>query len=140
MMQEIAQQQLNAQKDKDNYTAWENKHFYELSFTNKGGMVMPIIVEFTYKDGSKEVDRLPVTIWRLNEQKVSKLFVKEKEVASIRLDPMRETADINEANGMWPIKEMPTRFQLFKGAATISGLGAPRVSSGAANAMQKAKN
>jgi hypothetical protein len=140
MMQEMAQQQLNAQKDKDNYTAWENKHFYELSFTNKGGMVMPIIVEFTYKDGSKEVDRLPVTIWRLNEQKVSKLFVKEKEVASIRLDPMRETADINEANGMWPIKEMPTRFQLFKGAATISGLGAPRVSGGAANAMQKAKN
>jgi hypothetical protein len=140
MMQEMSQQQLNAQKDKDNYTAWENKHFYELSFTNKGGMVMPIIVEFTYKDGSKEVDRLPVTIWRLNEQKVSKLFVKEKEVASIRLDPMRETADVNEANGMWPIKEMPSRFQLFKGAATISGLGAPRVSGGAANAMQKAKN
>jgi len=101
---------------------------------------MPIIVEFTFKDGTKEVDRIPVTIWRLNEQKASKLFIKDKEVAAIKLDPMRETADINEANGMWPIKEMPSKFQLFKGAATISGLGAPRVSGGAANAMQKAKN
>jgi hypothetical protein len=140
MMQEMSQQQLNTQKDNANYAAWENKHFYELTFSNKGGMIMPIIVEFTFKDGTKEVDRIPVTIWRLNEQKVSKLFIKDKEVAAIKLDPMRETADINEANGMWPIKEMPSKFQLFKGAATISGLGAPRVSGGAANAMQKAKN
>jgi hypothetical protein len=140
MVQEMSQQQLNTQKDNANYAAWENKHFYELTFSNKGGMIMPIIVEFTFKDGTKEVDRIPVTIWRLNEQKASKLFIKDKEVAAIKLDPMRETADINEANGMWPIKEMPSKFQLFKGAATISGLGAPRVSGGAANAMQKAKN
>jgi hypothetical protein len=140
MMQDGMQQQLDTQKDKANYAAWEDKHFYELTFSNKGGMIMPIIVEFTFKDGSKEVDRIPVTIWRLNEQKVSKLFIKDKEVVAIKLDPMRETADINEANGMWPIKEMPSKFQLFKGAASISGLGAPRVSGGAANAMQKAKN
>jgi len=140
MMQDGMQQQLDTQKDKANYAAWEDKHFYELTFSNKGGMIMPIIVEFTFKDGSKEVDRIPVTIWRLNEQKVSKLFIKDKEVTAIKLDPMRETADINEANGMWPIKEMPSKFQLFKGAASIRGLGAPRVSGGAANAMQKAKN
>ncbi|MEY3433602.1 MAG: hypothetical protein RL131_1538, partial [Bacteroidota bacterium] len=99
---------------------------------------MPIIVEWTFKDGSKEVDRIPVTIWRLNEQKVSKLFVKDKEVSAIRLDPMRETADINEANGMWPVKEMPSRFQLFKGSSGITGLGAPSRSGGGNNAMQKA--
>jgi hypothetical protein len=136
MFQDMAQQQLDVQKDKDSYTLWQDKHFYELTFTNKGGMVMPIIVEFTFKDGSKEVDRLPVTIWRLNEEKVTKLFVKDKEVESIRLDPMRETADINEANGMWPIREMPSKFQLFKGSAGISGLGAPRGGS-PTNAMQK---
>lgn len=138
MFQDMAQQQLDAQKDLDSYALWQDKHFYELTFTNKGGMVMPIIVEFTFKDGSKEVDRLPVTIWRLNEEKVKKLFVKDKEVESIRLDPMRETADIDEANGMWPIREMPSKFQLFKGGAGISGLGAPRGGS-PTNAMQKAK-
>ena len=139
MFQDMAQQQLDAQKDNANYAAWEDKHFYELQFSNKGGMVMPIIVEWTFKDGSKEVDRIPVGIWKLNEQKVTKLFVKDKEVVGIKLDPMRETADINESNGMWPVREMPSRFQLFKGASAISGLGAPRGGGPSTNAMQKAK-
>jgi hypothetical protein len=139
MFQDMAQQQLDAQKDNANYAAWEDKHFYELQFSNKGGMVMPIIVEWTFNDGSKEVDRIPVSIWKLNEQKVTKLFVKNKEVVGIKLDPMRETADINESNGMWPVREMPSRFQLFKGASAISGLGAPRGGGPSTNAMQKAK-
>ena len=138
MFQGMAQQQLNAQKDVAHYKDWEDKNLYELTFSNKGGMIMPIIVEWTFKDGSKEVDRIPVTIWRLNEEHVTKLFVKNKEVSGIRLDPMRETADINEANGMWPVKEMPSRYQLFKGASGISGLGAPRGGGGAGNAMQQA--
>ena len=138
MFQGMAQQQLNAQKDVAHYKDWEDKNLYELTFSNKGGMIMPIIVEWTFKDGSKEVDRIPVTIWRLNEEHVTKLFVKNKEVSGIRLDPMRETADINESNGMWPVKEMPSRYQLFKGASSISGLGAPRGGGGAGNAMQQA--
>jgi hypothetical protein len=75
----------------------------------------------------------------LNEKKVSKLFAKDKEVASIQLDPMKETADIDEANGMWPIKEMPSKFQLYKGGGGMRGLGAPRTTGGPTNAMQKAK-
>ncbi|MEY2836410.1 MAG: hypothetical protein RLZZ557_2072 [Bacteroidota bacterium] len=138
MFQDMTQQQLNAQKDAAHYKDWEDKNLYELTFSNKGGMIMPIIVEWTFKDGSKEVDRIPVTIWRLNEEKVTKLFVKNKEVAAIKLDPMRETADINESNGLWPVKEMPSRYQLFKGASAISGLGAPRGGGGAGNAMQQA--
>jgi hypothetical protein len=139
MYQDMAQQQLDAQKDRENYKNWEDKNLYELTFSNKGGMVMPIIVEWTFKDGSKEVDRIPVTIWRLNEQKVTKLFVKDKEVSAIKLDPMRETADINEANGLWPVRELPSRYQLFKGTSAISGLGAPRGGGGGQNAMQKAQ-
>ena len=134
MNQDMAQAQLDAQKDKDNYAAWADKNLYELKFSNLGGMVMPIIVEWTFKDGSKEVEKIPVSIWRSNEKNVTKLFLKEKEVASIKLDPMRETADINESNGMWPLKEMPTKFQLYK-----SGLNSPRGTSGSGNAMQKAK-
>lgn len=139
MYQGMMQKQLDAQKDVANYANWENKHLYELTFSNLGGMIMPVIVEWTFKDGTKEVDRIPVTIWRLNEEKVNKLFVKDKEVASIRLDPMRETADINESNGMWPVREMPTRFQLFKSGAGIGGPGSPRTATGAANAMQQSK-
>ena len=62
---------------------------------------MPIIVEWTFKDGTKQVDRIPAQVWRYNENNVSKVFVKDQEVASIKLDPMRETADINESNNTW---------------------------------------
>ncbi len=112
-----------------------NKHFYELQFSNKGGLVMPIIIEWTFKDGTKEVDRIPAQVWRLNEAKVTKFFMKDKEVASIKLDPMRETADINEGNNSWgAITAEPSRFQVFKQKA-----GAARGQSTGTNPMQKAK-
>ena len=96
---------------------------------------MPIIIEWTYKDGTKEVERIPVQVWRKNEYKVVKTFIKDKEVASIKLDPMRETADINENNNTWPAMETPSKFTLFKGRGFGGG---PRGgASGAANPMQK---
>ncbi len=113
---------------------WASRNFFELSFSNVGGLVMPIIVEFTFKDGSTKVERIPAEIWRKNEQKVKKTFMVEKEVASIRLDPFKETADINEANGMWPIKELPSKFQIFKGGRAARG-----ASSMGSNPMQKAR-
>lgn len=119
--------------DRENESKWINKNFYQLSFSNKGGMVMPVIIEWTYKDGSKEVDYVPVTVWRLNEEQFTKVFIKDKEVAAITLDPFRETADINEQNGMWPLKELPSRFELFKQARQIS-----RGQSTGGNSMQRA--
>ncbi len=113
-----------------------NKFFYELNFGNKGGLVMPIIVEFTFKDGTKAVDRIPVQIWRLNEWKASKFYVHDKEVASIKLDPMRETADIDEKNNVWGGAEKASKFQLFKARA---GAGAARGQSVGANPMQLEK-
>jgi hypothetical protein len=98
-----------------------NKYFYEVTFSNKGGLVMPIIVEWTFKDGTKETDRIPVQVWRLNEQKVSKVFVKDKEVASIKLDPMRETADIDETNNTWGTMPAPSKFAAFKAKQQTRG-------------------
>jgi hypothetical protein len=98
-----------------------NKNFYELQFSNKGGLVMPIIIEWTYKDGSKEVDRIPAQIWRRNEGHVTKVFIKDKEVASIKLDPLRETADIDESNNSWPKVEALSKFQLYKAKQSSRG-------------------
>lgn len=89
-------------------------NFYELDFSNIGGLVMPIIIEWTFADGSKEVDRIPAYIWRKDENKVTKVFAKAKEVISVQIDPYRETADIDESNNTWPRKNQPTRFELFK--------------------------
>ena len=121
--------------DADGKAKYENKNVYELTFSNKGGLVMPIIVEWTFKDGTKEVDRIPAQVWRLNEKKVVKTFVKDKEVASIKLDPMRETADIDESNNSWGTIAEPTKFQLFKAKQ-----GAARgQTQGGINPMQKAQ-
>lgn len=98
---------------------------------------MPIIIEWTYKDGTKEIDRIPVQIWRKNENKVVKTFMKDKEVASIKIDPLRETADIDESNNSWPAVTTPSKFQLFKGNAGRGGGGPRGGASGAGNPMQK---
>ncbi|RYY61102.1 MAG: M1 family peptidase [Chitinophagaceae bacterium] len=94
--------------------AFVSKNYYELSFGNKGGLVMPIIIEWTYKDGTKEIDRIPAQVWRRDENKVTRLFIKDKEVASIKLDPMKETADIDESNNSWGSIPEPSRFKAFK--------------------------
>ncbi len=121
--------------DSANLNKWASKNFYELSFSNKGGLIMPVIVEWTFKDGTKEVDRVPVSVWRLNEHRITKVFIKDKEVSAVRLDPFKETADINEENGIWPLKEMPSKFKLFKAKQE-----AARGSSTGGNAMQRAAN
>jgi hypothetical protein len=110
-----------------------DKHFYEIKFSNKGGLVMPIILEWIYKDGSKEYEKIPAQIWRKNENSVTKAFVKNKEVTSVKLDPMRETADIDESNNNWPKVITPSRFQVFK--ATQGGRNQPQPN----NPMQKAE-
>lgn len=122
------------EKDPENSAKWVNKNFYELHFSNRGGMVMPVIIEWTFKDGTKEVDRVPVTVWRLNEEKFTKVFIKDKEATAIQIDPYRETADIDEENNRWPVKELPSRFQLFKEGQRVA-----RGSSIGGNAMQDAE-
>ena len=94
---------------------------------------MPIIIEWTYKDGTKETDRISAYVWRKNENKVTKSFIKEKEVASIKIDPFRETADIDEKNNNWPVVEEPSKFQLFKAKEARAARGA----ASGTNPMQK---
>lgn len=96
------------------FKAYENKFIYELFLTNKGGLVMPLIIQWNYTDGTSEIDRISAYVWRKNEEKVVKTFLKDKPVASIQLDPFRETADIDEKNNSWPQTEIKSRIDLFK--------------------------
>jgi hypothetical protein len=100
---------------------YASANLYEVSFINKGGLVMPIILEFTFEDGTKETQRLPAQIWRKNENKVTKVFLTSKKAVSIQLDPMRETADIDESNNKWPNVAAPSKFALFKSKGFTRG-------------------
>ena len=91
-----------------------NNHFYEVTFSNIGGLPMPLIIEFTFIDDSKEVVRIPAEIWRMYEDKVSKVFIFDEELKALRLDPFLETADTDFNNNSWPKDIAPTKYQLFK--------------------------
>jgi len=91
-----------------------DKNYYELHFSNIGGLVMPIILEFTFVDRTTEVIRIPAEIWKRNSKEVKKVFILDKEVSNVRLDPFLETADVDLNNNSWPARNEPTRFQIFK--------------------------
>jgi hypothetical protein len=90
------------------------KHFYEIRFQNKGGLVMPLILKFTFADGSSQEQRIPAEIWLLNNEQVSKIFVTDKEVMQVILDPYLETADVDMSNNFYPPKPQMNRFELFR--------------------------
>lgn len=90
------------------------KQFYEVHFSNLGGIPMPLILEFTFEDATAEVIRIPAEIWRRHEEKVTKVFIFDKKVQTLRLDPFLETADTDLNNNSWPEKKNPTRYELFR--------------------------
>lgn len=93
----------------------EDKNIYEITLSNKGGLVMPVIIEWTYKDGTKEIERIPAEVWRVNEQKIAKVFVKEKEVVNVTLDPLSEVADVNTQNNVFPKRaDAANKFDEFR--------------------------
>ena len=89
-------------------------YFYSITFEKPGGLVMPIIVEYTYADGSSKTETYPAQIWRLNDKEVSKAIASEKEIVSITVDPNEETADVDSANNSWPREEQSSDFDQFK--------------------------
>jgi len=96
----------NAQKAK-------GKFFYEITFDKPGGLVMPIIIEYTYKDGTKARKTFPAQIWRFNDNEVTKAINSDKEIISITVDPDLETADVDMSNNSFP-KKKDSKFDKFK--------------------------
>ncbi len=92
----------------------ENKNLYEVTLSNKGGLIMPVIIEWTFKDGSKEIDHIPAEIWRTNEQRITKVFVKTKEVTKVVLDPKMETTDISLEDNVFPKVQSPSKIDQLK--------------------------
>jgi hypothetical protein len=92
----------------------DNKNIYEVTLKNTGGLVSPVIIEWTFADGSTEIERIPAEIWRTNEREVKKIFIKEKEVTGLVIDPRAETADANPADNSFPKKSADSKFDQLK--------------------------
>jgi len=92
----------------------ENKNLYEIKLSNKGGLVMPVIIKWTYKDGTSEIQKLPAEVWRGNESTFAKVFAKDKEVVNVQIDPLLETSDINTDDNVFPRSAAPSKFDQLK--------------------------
>ena len=104
---------LESLDDKEKAILDKAYNYYEMEFENEGGLVMPIILELKYTDGTSEIHHIPAEIWRYNASKVSKVFVSEKELQEVILDPYLETADTDRDNNYFPARNEPSRFEMY---------------------------
>jgi hypothetical protein len=110
----------NELSEKELAVLTEGKNFYEINFSNIGGLVMPIILEFSFADGTRSTEHIPAEIWRMGTNDITKVFSFDKEVVGIALDPLLETADTDINNNYWPKRIQPTRFDLYKSSKRSS--------------------
>jgi len=80
------------------------KNYYRITIKNEGGLIMPVQLDISYTDGTKDRLDLPVDVWRENELVFTKGFFTNKTVSRVVLDPDEAFADINRDNNVW---EMP---------------------------------
>ena len=105
---------MNRVDDKAIISKFADKNFYQLTFTNHGGLVTPLVIEFIFEDGSKTIEKIPAEIWRMNENQVVKVFAFDKQVKAISLDPNEETGDTEANNNNFPRVELKSKFDRFK--------------------------
>lgn len=76
---------------------------YLISLVNKGDFPMPVLLEITYEDGTKERIKLPVEIWQRSDS-WTHLHKTSKKVKSVEIDPDKVITDINFGNDSWPVE------------------------------------
>ncbi len=86
------------------------KYFYQVTFDKPGGLVMPIIVELTFEDGTTEMHHFPAQIWRMNDKEANRTFATDKAIVKIKVDPKEETADVDTTNNSWPKEVVKSKF------------------------------
>ncbi|HEU4853416.1 MAG TPA: M1 family metallopeptidase [Telluria sp.] len=92
----------------------QGKHIYLVDFSNKGGLVMPLVLEIELKSGKKYIERVPAEVWRYSPAKITKVIVTDEPMTGLTHDPYWETADIDPDNNAWPRKPSKSRLELFK--------------------------
>lgn len=108
------QKSLQSMTEEEKQILLSQDLYYEVSFERKGGLVMPLIYEIQYEDGTTEIVRIPAEIWRKGETSVTKVIRTSKYIDKIVLDPFLETADIDRENNQYPRETQLSKFEAFK--------------------------
>ncbi|MGI4874679.1 MAG: M1 family metallopeptidase [Janthinobacterium lividum] len=132
--QQRYQQYLSALTPQQQQRLAAGLNFYELDLRNVGGLVMPVVVQMTFADGTQEIQTIPAEIWRRNNEQVTKLIVTPKTVVSFVIDPFQQTADTDLSNNAYPRQPTLSRFELFQAGQAGNNAQQPQ------NPMQATKS
>jgi len=105
---------VNSLSAKEKELLENGMHYYEITFKKKGGLIMPLIIQFQYADGTSEDIRIPAEVWRMGGEEITKVFPTEQEVTQILLDPYLETADTDTSDNAYPKQREASRFETFQ--------------------------
>lgn len=105
---------LNGLSDEEKELQNSTSSFYEIEIERVGDLVMPVIYDIVYEDGSSELIRLPAEIWRKGERKITRVHKSDKKIIKFHLDPYLETADIDTSNNAYPREDKMSQFEIFK--------------------------
>lgn len=72
-----------------------------VEIANLTGMVMPVIMQIEFEDGSTQELRLPAEVW-YNQLNIEERIRSDKRITQVTLDPHRELPDANRRNNVWP--------------------------------------
>ena len=89
----------------------KEEDYYIFEFTNIGGLIMPIPLELTYEDGTKELIRIPVEIWRKNPHRTRWLKRSKIKISQAVIDPFWEIGDTQIENNYYPSRLIPSRLK-----------------------------
>jgi hypothetical protein len=90
------------------------KYFTEVEFELIGDLIMPILLEIEYEDGTIEEQKLPEQVWRKNNKTFSKMLATDKKIKKLTIDKNELTADIDTSNNVWPKVNTPSKFDTLR--------------------------
>ena len=76
------------------------KNGAQITVENLGQLPMPTTVEVKFKDGTTQLVKVPVEVWKRNTEWTFKVN-STKEVEQVKLDPTSSVPDINPKNNVW---------------------------------------
>ncbi|MEE9273121.1 MAG: M1 family metallopeptidase [Robiginitomaculum sp.] len=92
----------------------DGQYFYFVDFENVGGLVTSLPLTIHYVNGETEDLMIPAEIWRRNPENITKLLIRNKQIKSIDVDNLHQTADADYSNNSYPQKVSQSRFELYK--------------------------
>ena len=91
-----------------------NKNYYLLQFSNKGGLVMPIVLRLEFEGNYSKKYTIPAEIWRRDHRKVNHLVITKRKLKQVVVDPNEYTADVAINNNYFPRRIQQSRLDAYK--------------------------